>query len=77
MKIVDILTTGNNGKYAPYTAMANAIIDLSRQQGDCQPEDLLQAGFIPEDIQTRWHMAHAMASIELKLMQCADSSNSK
>ncbi|MDD4600963.1 MAG: hypothetical protein PHQ46_07890 [Negativicutes bacterium] len=48
--------------------MASAIIGITMKQGKCGSKDLLSLGFSNDEIGERWHMAHAMASVELHLM---------
>jgi hypothetical protein len=69
MRIVDCAITNPANKFAPYQRMANAIIERTRQHGGCRPQDLLALGFTQQETLDQWHMAHAMASIELKLME--------
>ena len=56
------------GKFAPYQRMAGVIFRLMRTNGVCSPEDLWPLGFSKEETRERWHMAHAMAAVELKLL---------
>jgi len=54
-------------KFAPYQRMANAIIDLTREHGRCLPQDLLTRGFTYQETTEIWHMANAMAEVEMRL----------
>lgn len=56
-------------KFVPYQRMAGAIIALTNENGDCEPKDLLSLGYSTEATKERWHMAHAMAAVELRLME--------
>lgn len=66
-QVIDFIGIEFDKKYAPYQRMANAIIDLTRENGECFPNDLLQFGFSKEETEERWHMASAMANVELRL----------
>ena len=48
--------------------MATAIIDLSKKQGGCLPQDLNAQGFSPDEVAQHWCMAKALADVEMKLM---------
>ena len=67
-QVIKLIGTEFDSKFAPYQRMANVIIHLTRKCGDCLPEDLLSLGFSKKETNERWHMAHAMASVELRLM---------
>ena len=56
-------------KFAPYKRMANTIIDLTRKNGGCEPQDLLALGFTKQETIDLWHMSNAMANVELKLAE--------
>jgi len=66
-QVIDLIGAGFDSKYAPYQSMANVIIFLTRKNGDCLPEDLWPLGFSKEETKEKWHMASAMADIELRL----------
>lgn len=68
-QVIDFVGGDLDKKFAPYQRMANIIIHLTLWHGGCQQEDLLPLGFSEEETKDRWHMAHAMAAIELKLMK--------
>ena len=69
MIVVDLISDNPNNKFAPYQRMANAIIDLTREKGKCEPQDLLVLGFSKQEAIDLWHMSHAMANVELHLME--------
>jgi hypothetical protein len=73
--VINLLGVAFDEKYAPYQRMANVIIKLTRKHGDCLPQDLLPFGFSKADLDERWHLAHAMANVELRLMEQSDASN--
>ena len=75
MIVIDIISDNPNHKFVPYQRMANVIIDLTRKNGWCLPQDLCAVGFTNEETKERWHMAQAMASVELKLINDTSSSN--
>lgn len=66
--MIDLISENPANKFAPYQRMANAIIDLTNKNGGCSPEDLLLLGFSKVETAERWHMADAMAKVELKLL---------
>jgi hypothetical protein len=69
MMIVDIRTDNPDHNFTPCQRMANAIIDCVRKNGGCLPQDLLPLGFTRQETLDCWHMANAMAAVELKLMK--------
>jgi hypothetical protein len=68
MIVIDVMNENPHNKFAPYQRMATAIVEVTKEKGGCLPQDLLEKGFTKEETIDRWHMAHAMAEIELKLM---------
>ncbi len=68
-QVINFVGSELDTKFAPYQRMANIIIHLTRKHGECLPDDLLPLGFSKEETRDRWHMAHAMAAIELRLMK--------
>lgn len=68
MMIVDLVSDNPEHTFALYQRMASAIIELTRAHGGCLPQDLLPLGFTREETVDQWHMAHAIASVELKLL---------
>jgi hypothetical protein len=48
--------------------MATAIVELYREKGGCQPQDLLSKGFTNEEIDRHWTLAKALAQVELNIM---------
>lgn len=69
--IPQIINIADDSKFVPYQRMANAIIFLTQKFGGCIPGDLLALGFSKQDAEERWHMAQAMAAVELRLMRKA------
>ena len=63
-----------DNKFAPHVRMANAIINLTRKNGGCVPQDLLTLGFTKQETIDLWHMANAMACVELRLIESKSSS---
>jgi hypothetical protein len=53
--------------------MANAIVEIKKEKGGCLPQDLHEKEFTPTEVAERWHMANAMADIEMKLMDSKPS----
>ena len=68
MQVVDLVSTGSEGKFGPAERMATAIVELYREQGGCLPQDLLTKGFSNDEIVRYWAMANALAKIELNMM---------
>lgn len=68
LRIADTIGIDLGGKYAVYKRLANGILHVTRQTGACTEQDLLPLGFRKEEISERWHMARAMADVELRLM---------
>lgn len=66
-----------SNKYVPYQRMANAIIDLTRLHGECELQDLLARGFTRQETADLFHMANAMADVELRLMEHSSLSRLK
>ena len=69
LRVVDLITTDANKTYEPAGRMAEAIIAHTQIHGRCLPQDLNAYGFSPDHIATHWHLAQALAAVELKLMQ--------
>jgi hypothetical protein len=67
--VVDQITTTTDKKFEPVARMADAIIDIALQQGECLPLDLQAKGFSSNEVAALWHFAQAMAAIELKQME--------
>jgi hypothetical protein len=67
-QVINLIDAEFNNKFAPYQRMANVIIDLTRKNGDCSLQDLVAFGFTKQETKDLWHMAHAMANVELRLM---------
>jgi hypothetical protein len=68
-EIIDLIGAGFDKKFAPHLRMANVIIDVTKKRGDCLPKDLLPLGFSQEETTEHWHLAQAMANVELRLMK--------
>ena len=69
MLIIDLMNESPSKRFSIYQHMATTIVDLTRENGGCLPQDLLQHGFTKEETVELWHMAHAMAEVELKHME--------
>lgn len=68
MRVVDLAATGTEGKFGPAERMATAIVEIYREQGGCLPQDLLSKGFTNDEIVRHWHIANALAKLELSVM---------
>jgi hypothetical protein len=68
-QVIDLIGVEFDEKFAPYQRMANVIIHLTRKNGGCLPQDLLARGFTIQETRDLWHMANAMANVELRLMK--------
>lgn len=67
--IIDIAEDSRGNRFAPYQRMANVIIERTMSNGACLPQDLLMLGFTKQEARDLWHMLHAMARVELRLME--------
>jgi hypothetical protein len=68
LQVIDLITTDEGKRYEPAGRMAAAIIEISRANGDCLPQDLNAKGFTPVEVAEHWHMARSFAAVEMKLM---------
>lgn len=68
LRVVDLVTSNENKKFEPAGRMATAIIEITREQGGCLPQDLNARGFTPQEVFAHWDMAKSLAAVELKLM---------
>jgi hypothetical protein len=68
MHITDLITTGEDQKFAAVGRIANAIFDITANTGSCRPQDLLSLGFAEKETGEHWDMAHALATVEINLM---------
>lgn len=71
LRVVDLVSDNEDRRYEPAGRMAAVIVDITREKGGCLPQDVQEAGFAPADVARDWHMARALASVELKLLGCA------
>ena len=74
-QVIDLIGIEFDSKFAPYQRMANVIIHLTQKNGDCFPQDLLPLGFTKQETVALWHMANAMADVELRLLEKEAHSN--
>lgn len=65
--VVSLLTTAHDRKFEPAGRLAAAIIELHKTQSPCTPDDLRSHGFRDKQLANNWHLAMAIARIELKL----------
>lgn len=65
-RIVDQITTKTDKRFEPVARMADVIVEITLETGNCEQQDLLAEGFSHKDITTLWHFACALAVIELK-----------
>jgi hypothetical protein len=77
MRVVDLVTTDGNKKYEPAGRMATVIIQIIQKSGSCSPQDLTAFGFTEQETIDLWHIANAMADIEIKFMDRRTTPNSK
>ncbi len=54
-------------RYEACQRMATVIVETIKEKGGCLPQDLIEKGFMPQETLDHWHMAQAMAGVELKL----------
>lgn len=63
-------------RFEPVARMAEAIIAIVKEKGDCLPQDLLPLGFTKLETVDHYHMAKSLAAVELKIMG-EETTNSK
>jgi hypothetical protein len=68
LRVADLVGDDESKKYEPAGRMAIAIIEITRANGGCLPQDLNAKGFTPDEVAMHWHMAKSLAAVELKLM---------
>jgi hypothetical protein len=68
VRVVDLITSDEDQKFAPAGRMAAAIIEITQENGGCLPQDLNARGFTPAEVARYWHMAKSLADVEMKLM---------
>lgn len=65
-RIVDQITTKTDKRFEPVARMADVIVEMILETGNCEQQDLLAEGFPRQDIATLWHFANALAAIEIR-----------
>ncbi len=65
-RIVDQITTETDKRFETVARMADVIVEIVLEKGDCAQQDLLAQGFTHQDITSIWHFANALAVIEIK-----------
>jgi hypothetical protein len=68
IRVVDLITSDEDKKFAPAGRMAAAIIEIMQENGGCLPQDLNARGFTPAEVSQHWHLARSLAAVEIKLM---------
>lgn len=66
-RIVDLVSDNDDKRYAPAGRMAAAIIEITKEQGWCLPQDLNERGFTPDEVVRLWDLANSLVAVELKL----------
>jgi hypothetical protein len=69
MRVVDLITSDDDQKFAPAGRMATAIIEITQENGGCLPQDLNAEGFSPAEVAQHWLLAKSLAEVEMKLMR--------
>jgi hypothetical protein len=77
LRIVDLVSDADDRRYEPAGRMAAAIIEIIQDNGDCLPQDLNARGFTPDEVVRHWHLAKAIAAVELKLAVAAPTKPGK
>lgn len=67
--IVNLITTVTDRKFEPVARMADAIVDITLEDGSCSQVDLQIAGFPAKEVTALWHFAQSLALIELRHME--------
>ena len=68
LTVVDLITSDEDKRFAPAGRMASAIIEITRENGGCLPQDLNERGFTPAEVVDYWHLARSLAEVEMNLM---------
>jgi hypothetical protein len=68
LRVVDLITSDEDKKFAPAGRMAAVIIEITQENGRCLPQDLNARGFTPAEVAQHWHMARSLAAVEMQLM---------
>ena len=68
-RVVDLVTSDDDKRFAPAGRMAAAIIEITQEKGGCLPQDLNARGFTPDEVAEHWHLARSLAEVEIKLMR--------
>lgn len=68
IRVIDLITTDHDKKFEPAGCLASAIVSLLQQKRQCRPSELVAIGFAAEEVDAYWHMAHALALVEIHLM---------
>jgi hypothetical protein len=68
MFVVDLVTTDKDKRFAPAGRMATAIVEITRVNGGCLPQDLNEKGFSPAEVAEHWNLAKSLAEVEMRLM---------
>ncbi|MDR3560882.1 MAG: hypothetical protein P4N59_05515 [Negativicutes bacterium] len=64
-----IVFPAHANKFAPYQRMANSIIELTCENGEMPlQQDLLAFGYTENETTANWHMASAMAEVEIRMI---------
>ncbi len=71
IRVVDLVTSDDDNRFAPAGRMAAAIIEITQESGWCLPQDLNARGFTPAEVAQHWHLAKSLAEVEMKLMKDA------
>jgi hypothetical protein len=67
LRVVDLITSNEDKRFAPAGRMAAAIIEITQENGRCLPQDLNARGFTPAEVAQHWHMARSLAAVEMQL----------
>lgn len=73
--VVDLITTKEDKKFALAGHMASAIIEAIQKKGQCLPQDLSANDFTSDQIAQNWHLASALASVEISLSRKIEITN--
>ncbi len=65
-RIVDQITSETDKRFEPVARMADTIVEMTLEIGNCEQQDLLALGFAHQDVAALWHFANALAVIELR-----------
>jgi len=62
--VIDLISDNEALKFEVAGRMANEIVELSKKNGGCMPQDLNARGFTPSQVSENWNAAHFLIAIK-------------